>query len=258
MSVSVRFQSLPVSVLNHMLAYVSGYKNQVMYMVVNETTGKMEYRRNVKEMARMISTGQTNMYDLYWVLHRKMEYPSKPVKIIVEGKTFSGIEHCLHMSFATSQLNPATRVTVYAEYDENGTMNYVYSKGDSLTYEAYDEFDEWDEPPRDVTNPYVFWNAYIYRHDPELNLHTQKECEIYHAQDNDDYTRSIDVHSRDTLEFLHECKARSEAIADKSYYEAKLDHTHDRDTEYLYFTTLSMYDLTYNPYLNAYEPVEDA
>lgn len=257
MSVSVRFQSLPVSIVNHMLSYVSGYKNQVMYLVVNETTGKMEYRRNVKEMARMISTGQTNMYNLYWVLHRKMEYPSKPVKIMIDGQMFDGIEHCLHMGFATSQLNPATRVTVYAEYDYYGRTNYVYTKGDSLTYEAYDDVDEWDAPPRDVTNPYVFWNAYVYTYDPELQLYTQQSCGIHHWYDNDDYTRVIDVDTRGTLEFLHECKAMSLAIPDKSHYEAELEKTHDWSKEYFYFTIMSMYHMTYNPYLNTYEHVED-
>lgn len=213
MSISVCFQHLPLSLINSVLSYVSGYKNQLMYYVVNETTGKIEYRRNVKEMVRVILTGQTNMTNVYWCLLHKMYYPSKPVQIMLGNNTFDCIEHCLRVRYPIeSNPNQATRVVLYAEYDENGTTNYVYSKGDNVSLENQDE---WD----DLSNPIMFWDSYIYRYDKTLKLHAQHACKIRHAFSSDDFTRVVDV------DFI--------------------------DKHYLQMYELPY--MTFNPHLNAYE-----
>lgn len=242
-----QFQTLPVVLINVILEWVQSRTKDIWYIQVDETTGKLIYRQNVRLRAALISANWKSplllfTYDrlYYW------EERSKPVTIYIDGEVIPAIEHCIKMSFDEShRRRDHDYPHLYVSYEHNKKMEHLVCYGTSIG--------------NDPTHPETFYSCTLYRFDVFRGQYFAHQVNVDHLTDINDYSRVVSLSETQPIDYLHECRALAEQYLARRmtdrYAKASmiLEMQEDLEIEKKMQTAMELMDRTYNPYLNIYE-----
>ena len=241
------FQRLPIGLINLIFDWVQ-YQS-IWYIQVDEKTGKLCYKHNVRLHVALISNNWRNPLlnfnynrSNYWIER------SKSVTIYIDGAVIPAIEYCLKISFDESYRRRDDEYPhLYVSYEHDKKMEYLVCYGTACG--------------EDPTNPETFYSCTMYRFDMSRCQYFAHRVVVNHLNNNTDYTRVVTLSETLPIAYLHECQALKEKYIERRmrdrYAKASMiaEMCQDPEIEEKMQTAMDLMDKAYNPYLNIYEHV---
>lgn len=239
-----QFQTLPVSIINVILEWVQSRAKDIWYIQVDEKTGKLFYRHNVRLHAVLMEASWKSPLWRF-INYRSSFDKSKFVTIYIDGEVIPAIEHCLKIFHDESYRRDDDYPQLYIEYERNKKMEYIECIGVSNG--------------NDPTNPQTFNSCKLFRFSESHGQYIAHRVKIDHVVYDDDNTRLVTLEESKPLAYLHECRALADEYNCRRLVDRYARTTmitemqEDPEIKEKMSTAMELLERVFNPYLNIYE-----
>jgi hypothetical protein len=246
MSEATAFQNLPIDLINTILEW-NRSPFQKWYLHINEKTGKLCIRLNVRATLDLISANPKHPLMQFLDFASDTSFTHcKEVTIHIDGEVFPTLEYCLKITHESDRFHDDDYPELYVAYERNKKMEYLQFGG--ICY------------GQDITNPQLFSNQSLHRFDEARGQYFTQWIYLDHVESQSDYTRQVNI--REPIEYFHECKALSNEymrrrMTDRYARETMMNEMgEDINTQGKMFMAISLIEFVFNPHSNMYEQIQ--
>jgi hypothetical protein len=247
MSEATAFQNLPFDLINIILEW-NRSPFQKWYLKVDEKTGKLCIRLNVRATLDLISANPTHPLMEFLDFASDTSFARcKGVTIHIDGEVFPALEYCLTIKLERNRHYDNEYPELYVAYERNKKMEYL-----QFTGSCYGQ---------DITNPQLFNNQLLHRFDEARGQYFTQSVYLNHVENTTDYTRQINT--KEPIEYFHECKALSNEymrrrMVDRYARETMMNEMGEEfNAQGKLSMAISLIDYEFNPCSNMYEEIDD-